>query len=287
MAVKRMALRYAGTCSVCAAALERGTKAWWDGEARTVTCVTCQSIEPALPPDPEPPPSPEPAPSPPPIATGEAGASARREYERRHQKREQRLDDKWGRLAGVAKFLSVDPQSTQAWAKGSEGERKLAASLMRSVGDRAILLHDRKVPRTKGNIDHLAVAASGVWIIDAKRYAGKVERRDVGGFFKTDMRLYVGGRDRTKIADGLGWQVNAVRTALDGVDVPVHSALCFIDAEWNLFAKPFQHDGVWVTWAAKLAEMIAAPGPLGTDDVAAIGGRLATALPPTVASTNS
>ncbi|MGP8209226.1 MAG: nuclease-related domain-containing protein, partial [Acidimicrobiales bacterium] len=92
-----------------------------------------------------------------------------------------------------------DPQSTRAWARGSEGERRLAAHLLRTVGDRAVLLHDRKVPRTRGNIDHLAIAASGVWVIDAKHYTGLVERRDMGGWFKTDYHLYVGGRDRTKV----------------------------------------------------------------------------------------
>ncbi len=202
-----------------------------------------------------------------PRATGQAGGSARSKYERLHQAREERIDRQWGRLSGVVKFLSDDPQSTRAWAKGSEGERRLAAHLLRTVGDRAVLLHDRKVPRTRGNIDHLAVAASGVWVIDAKNYTGLVQRRDKGGWFKTDYHLYVGGRDRTKIVAGLGWQVEAVRSALGGVEVPIHAALCFIEADWNLFAKPFQLDSVWVTWAQKLAEMIAAPGPLTLPEV--------------------
>jgi hypothetical protein len=162
----------------------------------------------------------------------------------------------------VVKFLSYDSQSTMAWAKGSEGEQRLAVHLVRTAGDRVVLLHDRKVPRTRGNIDHLAVAPSGVWLIDAKHYKGLVELRDKGRWFKTDYRLYVGGRDRTTIVEGLGWQVEAVRSALSGADVIVNAVLCFVEAEWKLFAKPFQLNGVWVTWGTKLAEMIAAPGPL-------------------------
>ena len=214
------------------------------------------------------------------MATGKAGGSARLEYERRHQRREAKIDQQWGRLAGVVKFLSNDPQSTTAWAKGSQGEQRLAAHLLQAVGDRAVLLHDRKVPRTRGNIDHLAIAASGIWVIDAKHYQGQVEHRDKGGWFKTDYHLYVGGRDRTKIADGLAWQVDAVRSALAGTDVPISAALCFIEAEWSLFAKPFKQNGVWVTWAKKLAEMIAAPAPLSLPEVADIAERLASALPP-------
>ena len=44
--------------------------------------------------------------------------------------------------------------------------------------------------------------------------------------------------------------------------MPVKAALCFIAAEWKLFAKPFQQNGVWITWAKVLAGMISEPGPL-------------------------
>ena len=158
----------------------------------------------------------------------------------------------------------------------SVGWRK---SLLKAVGHRAIFLHDRKVPGTRGNIDHLAIAASGIWVIEAKNYVGMVEHRDKGGWFRPDYHLCVGDRDRSKLADGLTWQVAAVREALVGSDVLVNAALCFVGAEWRLFAKPFQHNGVWVTWAKQLAAMIAAPGPLSDIDVANVAEHLATSLP--------
>jgi hypothetical protein len=68
-------------------------------------------------------------------------------------------------------------------------------------------------------------------VIDAKKYAGIVEHRDVAGWLRSDLRVYVGGRDSTKIADGMGWQLAAVRTALTGAAVPVHGAVCFIESE--------------------------------------------------------
>ena len=111
---------------------------------------------------------------------------------------------------------------------------------------------------------------------------GLVERRDKGGLFKTDYRLYEGGRDRTRVIEGLGWQVSAVRSALGSSEVTVNAAVCFIEAEWKLFAKPFQLGGVWVTWGTKLAEMIAAPGPLSLAEVTSTAERLAAALPPAV-----
>jgi hypothetical protein len=57
------------------------------------------------------------------------------------------------------------------------------------------------------------VAASGIWVIDSKHYKERVERRDVGRWFKADLRLYVGGRDRTKAVDGLVWQVGVAHRA--------------------------------------------------------------------------
>lgn len=218
----------------------------------------------------------------PPIDVGAAGASARKEFERRHAKREQKIEDKWGtgRIGRFAKFMSDDPQTTTAWSQGARGEQLVAQVLSEQLGERAILLHDRKVPKTRGNIDHLAVAASGVWIIDAKKYTGKVEKRDVGGWLKTDVRLYVGGRDRTKSVDGLQWQLDAVRTVLDDEEVPVHPTLSFVGAEWPIFfAKPFQLKGVWISWPKKLAELVLADGPLSEVDVDRIARLLSSKLP--------
>lgn len=254
--VKLMPLRYAGTCSVCRVALPAKTRAYSHRDTHTVICMACQTRSPeerSRPADALP--SVE-------LDRGSAGRSAR-----------------FGRLAGVVKFLSDDPQSTNAWASGASGEMRFAKELADRLGTSAVLLSDRRVPRTKGNIDHIAVAASGVWVIDAKHYTGRVEHRDRGGWFRTDWRLYVDGRDKTKLVDALDWQIAAVEKVLSGQEVPIHAALCFVGADWGLFSKPFQQAGVWVAWVAKLAEMILEPGPLGEDEVQAIATRLARALP--------
>jgi len=254
----------------------------WDADARTATCLGCagaragsrarrgagESTPPAG------------AGSRP--TGGGAGDSARREYERLHDRRSSQIDDRFGRLAGVVRFLFDDPQSTRAWLVGSEGERRLARSLEARVGDSAVLLHDRRIPRSRANIDHLAVAASGVWVVDAKAYAGRVERRDKGGLFNVDDRLYVGGRDRTRLVDGMARQVDAVRGALAGLDAPVRAALCFVDADWGLFARPFRLRDVVVASGARLAELIGEPGPLTHARVLEVADRLAAALPPAV-----
>jgi hypothetical protein len=142
------------------------------------------------------------------------------------------------------------------------------------------LLNDRTVPRTRGNVDHLVIASSGVWVVDAKNYSGLVQQRDVGGFFKVDMRLYVGGRDRSKVIDGLDWQVRAVEKALGSLDAPVSSAVCFTDAEWGWFAKPFVMRGVFVSGPNALSRRISEPGPLTSAMVQQVASHLSEALPP-------
>jgi hypothetical protein len=146
------------------------------------------------------------------------------------------------------------------------------------LGDRAVLLHDRRVPRTRGNIDHLAIASSGVWVIDAKNYEGQVELRDVGGWFRVDRRLYVAGRDRTKLVKGLDWQVNAVKAGLAPMEVPVKPVLCFVKG-WGRRQKPFAIDETLVIWSARLAELIAEPGPLDAAAVERVAHLLASLFP--------
>jgi hypothetical protein len=65
------------------------------------------------------------------------------------------------------------------------------------------LLHDRSIPGSRSNIDHLAVVPSGVWVIDTKRYTGRVQRRNVGWWLTSRLLLVVNGRDRTPLVQGV------------------------------------------------------------------------------------
>jgi len=223
-------------------------------------------------------------PPPPTIDHGVGGNSAAKEFDRRVAKRQKQIEAKWGtgRIGRFAKFMSDEPQSTMAWAKGAEGERKLARCLTDSLSDVAIVLHDRKVPNTRGNIDHLVVASNGIWVIDAKNYAGKVEQRDKGGWFSTNNQLYVDGRNQTKLVAGLEWQVQAVRAVLAPVgfsEMPTHPTLCFTNSEWGLFAKPITVDGVLITWPSRLLESIRTPGTFDATTIDMLGRELSSRFP--------
>src|SRR4051812_43666407 len=110
------------------------------------------------------------------------------------------------------------------------------------------VLNDRKVPKTKGNIDHIVIAPAGVLVVDAKDWKGTVQIRDVSRWFRTDLRLYVGRRDATRLAEGMSWQVAAVIEALSagGIDPtpPIVPVLCFVDGDWPIFRPPNEFRGV-------------------------------------------
>jgi hypothetical protein len=215
------------------------------------------------------------------IDRGEAGGSAAREWKRRHEKRETEIRSRYGKLGGVVLALSEDPHSTNAWAYGAKGERTLGKRLDPLREDGIGVLHDRRIPGSRANIDHLVVAPYGVFVIDAKNYKGRVERRDRGGWFATDYRLYVGGRDKTSLIDGMRKQAEAVRTALAAPpeEVPIIQTICFVAADWSLLARPIQFEAVQVLWPSALGKQLRSEGQLDRTRIGQIERQLALALP--------
>lgn len=272
---KTMRLRYAGDCRLCGTRLDAGEVAVYERSTKTVRCVECR-------PDAVDTSSAVEVVAPETVETGQAGASAVREFERRAAKREQRVRAAHPRLGGLILALSDDPQSTRAWSSGAVGERVVAKSLDAWANDRVRVLHDRRIPRTRANIDHIAVAPTGVYVIDAKRYKGRPDLRVQGGILRPrTATLVVGGRDCTKLLTGVQKQVELVRTALEPVqpDVRVRGQLCFVDADWPLFGGAFSLDDVDVLWPKKLAQLLNRDGPLTDEQIDHVHRGLAAAFP--------
>jgi hypothetical protein len=264
-------VKYDGACASCGALLVRGTLAVWDRRSRTIRCIEC--------------PSPAQEPVEPVIEAGVAGRSARAEYERRVAKREAAITERWGTgfRAKVVRSLTDEPHSTRAWAIGAAGEEKLAAELATVPGLR--ILNDRRVPGTRGNIDHIVIAPAGVFVVDAKNHHGMVEIRNRGWFLSPDYRLTVGRRDCSKMADSMAWQVEAVLAGLRSASIdpplpPVTPVLCFLKAEWPLFGAPDEFHGVRLEGLRSIKRLLTSSTIL--DDVAAerMMSVLSSALPP-------
>ncbi|HWK19291.1 MAG TPA: nuclease-related domain-containing protein [Microbacteriaceae bacterium] len=201
---------------------------------------------------------------------GTAGSSARREYERRRAKDEQRIRQRWGRFGGIAVALSDERQSTRAWSSGAVGEERVGAALDRIASPTIRVLHDRRIPSTRANIDHLVVTPGGIWVVDSKRYKGRPELHFEGGLFRPRVeKLAVGGRDKSKLVEGVEWQVEQVRSAA-GV-IPVTGVLCFVEADWPLIGGSFRMRGIEVLWPKKLvAKLSASAGAIDVEATVSI-----------------
>lgn len=283
--IKVLTLRRPDECSVCRTALDAGTRALWDPAQRQVHCLPCHEGRAALVDAQQP--SAADAATVLPQQPGAGGASAQREYDKRSARRERQIRTQHPKLGGLVLALSKEPASTRVWAQGAAGERAVASKLDALAGEDVVALHDRRMRSPDGtlsraNIDHLAVTASGVWVIDAKTHHGALEVRRSGGLFSPRIEsLYVNGRDRTPLVHGLLKQVVVVRSELESVhaDVPVRGALCFVGTELPWFGSSSIVD-VPLVGRRGLTKLLRSPGDLESADRDAVVAFLDRRFPP-------
>jgi hypothetical protein len=265
---KRMRLRYAGACRVCGVELAAKADAIYERSTKTVRCATHDLSADLVAADDVV------------VEAGTPGASARREFERRRDKREARTRTKHPKLGGLILALSENPQSTKAWDVGAIGEERLGNRLNEFASDSLRVLHDRRIPGSKANIDHLAVTPTGIYVIDAKKYKGRPQLKIEGGLLRARVeKLLVGSRDCTKVVDGVLKQVDVVR-AIVGDDLPIHGVLCFVESDWPLIGGSFTTRGVEVLWPKKLYPKLTTDGPIQPETGAELHRLLASSLPP-------
>lgn len=237
---RHLTLRRADQCAVCDDTLGVGEVAWWDAERRVVECGACH---------------PE---------ASVAGASAQREGDRRYANRDHRTRAQHPLTGGLRMALTEAPSHETAWWKGAQGERGVGGMLDQLAAKGSIrVVHDRRVPGSSANIDHVAVAPSGVYVIDTKRYQNQlVESR----FRRGPAALHVGGSSKPKMVKQMHGQVDVVRRIFD-VEVRIIPVLCFIDANWQLFNKSFDVAGVRVCHPTVLRKWLGRNGALTLDGV--------------------
>ena len=288
-------LRYAGRCG-CGAHLTPGSKAGWDADARTVTCLDCLNLDPAtalvvpassasvpersaaLPASVE-------ASATIPPQLGTAGGAAGREYQRRKDKRDAETDALPYGLRKLARTVFPDPQHIRAWQSDERGEIAVARALDSLAAHSIPALHDRRIPHRRSNIDHIAIGPAGVYVIDAKRYVRqRVEVRRFGGLFSPRRsELFVGGRRKAGLLNGLEPQEDAVLDALSDLELPtgyiVQPVLCFINADWSWLSSNLSVDGVAVVGPRGLKKLVQKAGPLDAQTRNRIHTHLAHRLP--------
>jgi hypothetical protein len=181
----------------------------------------------------------------------------------------------------------VDPaQSPSAHLVDAEGPGVSLAerpSWLRQLGSDSAVLSARHVKGRRSPLDHIVITPDAVWVIDVKPFRAKVKTRHVGRPFRTQLRLFVGGQDKTVLIDQLAWQVREVTNALQRAErhrVPVRAALCFTNASWSRLARPVVMRKVWVGPVDRMTTALLERSgslPYPPMDLAAV---LAAAFPP-------
>jgi hypothetical protein len=262
-ATRQITLRRPDRCAACSSELAVGERAIWDPTARQSVCLACEQPQPER--------------------RSVPGASAARKHERLRDARKARARERYGALGAAAATINSGPQHERAWARGAEGEAKLARTLEQRTADHGVvLLHDRRVPGSRANIDHIAISRPGVLVIDAKRYSGRIAVERRGGLLSPrTSHLIVGGRDQTKLVDGVLAQAEVVSAALVAAGhaaVPVLPVLCFVDGDWP-FMPRLEVRGVPIIWPRQTAKLCCGDGPLNPASVETVADEIARRLP--------
>lgn len=256
-------LRYPANCRRCEAALDPGSEAIWDRTTKSATCVGCVD-SPGFsggPADPF---------AEPVVERGIAGASARAEYERRSPYGGDAISAQYPRIGTMLRRVAGEPQHVEAWLKGSVGEERLGGVLDRIP--HAWVLHDRAVPASKANIDHIVIVPSGVFVIDAKRYKGKIAW--------SAGHLRVNGRDQNRLGEGILRQKRMIEQALcSEPDMRVVGVLCFVEGSFES-RPPFGPGGFVVHSPRTLRYDLERSGGISFDDRQRLAGRLSEVFPP-------
>ena len=256
------AFRYSTACATCGCALPPGSRGVWDSENRRATCenchITAQSYD-----------------------RGTPGASATRQWQLRHERHEQRVREKHKLLAPLVLRFGAEPQHAANWRKGAKAEVLIGSNLEDLYADGMGVLHDRRIPGTKYNVDHLVVSSAGVFVINTKHYSGLVEQRKTA---RGNLRLYVRNYNQTRLLDRIRWQASQVQSVLTDdrwIGVPMIPTLLFIGTD-NFPRRqkhPLQFDDVYVLWGKALGKLVRQLGPLNPAEVSELERVLALRLP--------
>jgi hypothetical protein len=230
---KLISAKRVSTCEICHQDFKVGTKIYWSKNGGVIRCqADIKAKNPKK-------------------TDGQAGKSARTQFETKATKRrEERVEQLGKHLGAVANLMYGDGTKAEKWKKGAVGEEYIG-KILDELAEKEdfFVLHDRAIPRSSANIDHILITNRGVFVIDAKNYKGLVRIEQEGGILTPLIEtLYVGNRKQTKLVEGVKKQVDIVKAILVKADinVPVFGALAFYDAEWPVFFKPKEIGGVLI-----------------------------------------
>jgi hypothetical protein len=161
--------------------------------------------------------------------------------------------------AGWGLRFRLSPDAV-AWRRGAVGERRTARLLDPLERHGWAVLHDLAVPGSRANVDHLVIGPGGVFVIDSKRYRGRLQLDGSG-------RLWHGRYALAPTLRAVSWEADQAARVLPDPGVAVVPIVAVHGAQvpWGKVVT----QGVPVVAARRLPSMLRAlPAVLGPERVA-------------------
>ena len=167
----------------------------------------------------------------------------------------------------------------RAWAKGAQGEERVAQLLRRRLPDGWYVLHDITIGKKGANLDHLVIGPGGIYCANTKNLTGNVTVYDRAILHngKTTRYLPASRREAEIVTDRLsiasGWRVT------------VQPVIVIVGARLRIKQRP---EGMWILSEQQLTHELRAARPVISDEAVVRLVRLArsprtwavTSLPP-------
>lgn len=194
---RTLVLKRDGVCAVCHLQLEANTNALWNPSLHQIKCLihgdshleNANHEDLAVRPDALPTENLNPN-------HGSAGGSAKAEGDRRIKKREDRINTRFPKAGKFILALTDVPQSTKAWETGAKGEIAVGKALDDFAAQYHFkVIHDRLIPKSRANIDHIAITHAGI----LKNNSIDMTVTGVIAFYKADWDLFKFARGQIEI----------------------------------------------------------------------------------------
>ena len=169
--------------------------------------------------------------------------------------------------------MSPEQRDLRDQGRAEIGSGKALDRLAR-VGIRT--LHDRRLPRSAGQLDHVVIAGSGIYLVNAVAVSSRRPLQWIGG------KPCVAGQTLTALADfGLAAADEVATTVaaelVPGWTIAVFPIITIVGERFGLLVE----DGVEVVGLARLADRITYRQPLlDPVEIALLGDAAARACPP-------
>jgi hypothetical protein len=266
-----------GACDFCGIILHAGMKGQWNSTTKMVRCLEHGGFPQPLEPSDEL--------NRHELGRGTAGGSAREKYIELHASEKEKIRKtfrRFKRLGEVAVLLHDDSQKTTNWRVGSGGEEVVGRRLDSLTEKYAFeVLHDRRRPPTKANIDHLVISTAGIYVIDSKKYEGEIEVRSPRRFSSDPDQLFINKRNRTKIVEGVQKQLSQVESALLNaqINMPVFGVLTFVVNPLHIFIVPEKISGIFLSTQRGIQKIVCRSGHYSTEVIQTTTEVLGRAFP--------